>query len=108
MRPTGRRLTDSLHLFTLCGFAVAQPLYDLLARHAAFFAAQGSRPADVLSLVILLSLLLPAALVLLTTVFVGRPARPWAHAAAVAGLVALIALPALKKIGHAPGGVLVA
>jgi len=37
----------ALHLFALSGFAIAQPLLQLLARHAELFVARRSQPADI-------------------------------------------------------------
>ena len=59
----GRVLVESLHLFVLWGLAVAQPIYDLLARHSGFFVVRRSEPVDVLILTGALSFLLPAAVV---------------------------------------------
>lgn len=39
---------NGLHYFGLCGLVVAQPLFDLLARHAEFFSARRSEPVDLL------------------------------------------------------------
>ena len=38
----------ALHLFALCGFAIAQPLLELLARHAELFVAHRSEPIDII------------------------------------------------------------
>jgi hypothetical protein len=40
-----------LHLFTLSAFAVAQPLFDILARHGEFFAVRQSQPTDLFALI---------------------------------------------------------
>jgi hypothetical protein len=40
-------LADALHIFVLCSFALAQPLFDLLARSAEFFVAHRSQPLDI-------------------------------------------------------------
>jgi hypothetical protein len=45
--------TRILHLFTLSTFAVAQPLFDILARHAEFFALRQSQPIDLFTLIFL-------------------------------------------------------
>ena len=52
-----------LHIVALTGFAVAQPVYDLLARHADFFVAHASTPGDLLALVTILSVALPGLLI---------------------------------------------
>ncbi len=57
-------LKDTLHIFVLSAFAVAQPLYDLLGRNAEFFVAHRSLRGDILTLVLLLSVALPGAIAL--------------------------------------------
>jgi hypothetical protein len=103
----GNSLTAGLHLFTLFGFALAQPLYDLLARNAEFFVAHRSRPADLLALVLLLSLLLPGLAVLAGLLFDRRRQRRIVHGLLVGALTAATALPALKRLHHLPGTLLV-
>jgi hypothetical protein len=49
-----------LHIFTLWGLAVAQPLYDILGKHAEFFVARSSGPTDILSFIALVSFVAPA------------------------------------------------
>ena len=46
-----------LHLFILFNLAIAQPLFDLLARSAPFFVAERSQPLDIILLVLLLTIL---------------------------------------------------
>lgn len=57
---------DALHILVLCGFAWAQPLYDLLARNGEFFVMRRSGPADILLLILVLSFLAPLTLLLAT------------------------------------------
>lgn len=54
-----------LHLAVLVGFAVAQPLYDLLAGQAEFFVPRQTPVADIYLTVVLVSLTFPALLALL-------------------------------------------
>ena len=49
----------SLHLATLFGFAVAQPLFDLIGRHPEFLVAQGIGTADLVACALGLALALP-------------------------------------------------
>lgn len=49
-------------LFNLC---VAQPLYDLLSRNSEFFVVHNAKPIDLICLVLILTILLPAVLILL-------------------------------------------
>ena len=101
---------DSLHIFVLCGFAIAQPLLDLMGRTAEFFVVRRSEPTDVLLLVLLVCLLLPALLVLVEAAAgrVGPRVRKAVHGVIVAALVAAIALQALKRLDGIPGVYLVA
>ncbi len=96
---------DILHIFVLFSFALAQPLFDLLSRNAEFFVAHHSQPVDIILLILILCFLLPAIVVLIEVVsgLFGRRARKAVHGFMVAGLVAVIALPALKKISLFPG-----
>ena len=96
---------DALHIFVLFSFALAQPLFDLLGRHAQFFVAHGSKPLDIILFVIILCVLLPTIAVLIEWAvgLFGRWVRQGMHALIVAGLVACIALPVLKRVGRVPG-----
>ena len=110
MKPGRDFAIDSLHIFVLCGFAIAQPLLDLMGRTAEFFVVRRSQPTDVLLLVLLVCLLLPALLVLVEAAagVLGQRVRQAVHGVIVAGLVAAIALPALKRVDGIPGVYLVA
>lgn len=59
-------LTQLLHLCVFVGFAVAQPLYDLLASQAEFFVARQNPALDIALTALLVSLVLPVCLFLLT------------------------------------------
>ena len=97
--------SDSAHLFVVVGFAVAQPLFDLLARNAEFFIFQHTTPIDIIALVVLLSLLLPLGLVGVEGLIglVSRRLRRWVHYALLALGVALTVLPALHPINAVQG-----
>jgi hypothetical protein len=62
--PRTRRwlLIAGLHLFGLAGFAVAQPLFDVLARHPAFFVAHEAAPLDLVLLAAVVVVAPPLAL----------------------------------------------
>ena len=96
---------DILHVFVLFGFAVAQPLFDLLSRNPAFFVAHQSEPLDVILFILILCILPPALVFLIEAVagLLGRGIRKGVHYFVVAGLVTIIILPALQKIFEAPG-----
>ena len=98
--------SDSSHLFVVVGFAVAQPLFDLLARNAEFFIFQHIMRLDIIALVVLLSLLLPLGLVGAREGLIGlvsRRLRRWVHYALLALGVALTVLPALHPLTAVQG-----
>jgi hypothetical protein len=101
-------LLDTLHIFVLFSFALAQPLFDVLSRHVQFFVAHGSKPVDVILLVLILCILLPAiaALIELVAGLIGRRFRKGMHGLMVAGLMAGIALPVLKRMDGVSGATL--
>ena len=96
---------DSLHIFVLVGFAVAQPLFDLLARQADFFIFQNLTRIDIIALVVLLSGLLPLGLISVAGLIglVSQRLRRWVHNALLALGVALTVLPALHPIEAVQG-----
>ena len=102
--------TASLHVFVLVGFAVAQPLFDLLARNAEFFIFQNAASEDIAALVVILSLLLPLGVIGVEGIIglFSHRLRRWVHGAAIAAGVAATVLPALHPISALPGPLLVA
>lgn len=58
------RLSDArpLHIVVLWNLAVAQPLFDVLGRNAAFFAVRGSGSFDLIAFTLTLGLILPGLL----------------------------------------------
>ncbi len=105
MRQRGEFFLESLHTFTLCGFAITQPLLDLLSRNAEFFIVRGSEPVDIVLLILLLCVAFPAALVVLEggASLIHRRVRAGLHSLVVASLVAGIAAPIVKQVGGLPG-----
>ena len=102
-------LIDALHIFVLFGFALAQPLFDLMSQYAAFFVARKSEPIDIILLIFILCLVLPGIGVLfelLATVF-GRRFRKAFHWFMVATLSVVIVLQVLNKIFEFPGILLI-
>ena len=101
----GRFPPGSLHLFILFNLAIAQPLFDVLARSAPFFVAERSQPVDIIVLVLLLCILVPAFFLALEIVasLLSEKLQVGIHTLLVALLLATIALPALKRVGDAPG-----
>jgi hypothetical protein len=100
MRQKKDFFVDSLHVFILFNFAVAQPLFDLLSGNPGFFVARHSEPVDIVLLILVLCVLLPALVVLIEAVagLIGRRVRKGVHGLVVTGLVAIIFLPVLNKI----------
>ena len=91
---------DSLHLGVLVSFAVAQPVFDLLARQAEFFAARRAAPIDIVLFVGCLSLALPALLIGAEGLsgWCWHRLRVGLHTLLVAGLSSLISLHALNML----------
>ncbi len=115
-RPTSRDMRDKdelrvgcLHVFTLAGFAIARPLLDLLARNSEFFAVRGSRPLDLIILVVVLLLAVPLPFALIQVIAWCGGRRSWVivHGLFLAGLTGLALLPAAKKIPVSHGSVVV-
>ena len=50
---------SALHIFSLFGIAVAQPLFDQLSRHPEVLVSWHLKPLDIVMLICLLSALLP-------------------------------------------------
>src|SRR5690606_27018113 len=96
---------DAVHIFVLTAFAVAQPVYDLLGRNAEFFVAHRSTRRDILTLVLLLSVGLPAAIALVRFLagLVSSRAGSALHALIVFGSVTLMVLPILNRVEGLPG-----
>jgi hypothetical protein len=97
------QLCARLHIFTLFGFAVAQPLYDLLEHNAAFFVARRSQQVDLFLVALALSVLLPGLCVLALWLLCPRRARTAAQVIVVACLTALIGLQVVGRIERFPG-----
>jgi hypothetical protein len=97
----GRR---ALELSVLCGFAFAQPLFDLLGRNPEFFAVRGSPSGDIVLFAVALVLLPPLLLTAVEAVvgLAGARVRDAVHAVFVGLLGALIAIQVVKRIGSLP------
>ena len=93
------RLLDGAHLLALSGFALAQPIFDLLGRSPEFFAVRGSPPRDIVLFALAVAFVPALALFLVELVagFVDQRLRLGLHLLFVAGFVALIAAHAVKK-----------
>jgi len=99
------RWIASLHVFVLAGFAVAQPLFDLLARQAEFFIFQNVAPEDIIALVMILSVFLPLGVICVEKIIglYSHRLRRWVHNAILALGVALTVLPALHLLDAVQG-----
>ena len=100
MRLAGRRL-DTLHIASLWCIAVAQPLFDVLPGSPEFFVAHDTGPFDLLGLVLLICLAIPAvaALALRIAERLAPGWRPGAAGTVIGALAAAVALAALKPLG---------
>lgn len=98
-----------LHTGALAAFAVAQPLYDLLTSNPAFLTAHYAQPLDIAALVVLLSALVPMALIA-TAAFsrlLGPNAWKLMHSVTLTALIGAFFLPLLQKTLSLPGAALV-
>jgi Sulfatase len=89
-----------LELFVLCGFAVAQPLFDVAGRSPDFFLYRRAGAADIL-LLVALTVLGPALVLWAGEVMVGaasRRLRRVVHLAVVAGLLLLLTIEVAKHL----------
>jgi hypothetical protein len=109
MKRGGKTWPAILHIFVLCSFAIAQPLFDLLSRNAEFFVIRRSEPVDIILLVLILCAVLPASVVLVEELASGfdQRVRQWVHGGVVACLTAAIALQVLRRLQGVPASVLV-
>ncbi len=96
---------DALHVFALSGFAVAQPIFNLLEQYPVFFVARKSQPIDLVLFVALVSLAVPLLLILVEFAagLMHRRFQKSLHYCLVALLAMVILLPALNKFEALPG-----
>ncbi len=88
-------------LLAVSGFALAQPLFDILGKNAEFFAARGSTPGDILLFALVVTFV-PALGLLLVELGVGAVSRPAGYALHLVFLAffgALFGVHALKRAG---------
>src|SRR6266496_1308286 len=97
-------------LLAASGFALEQPLFDILGKNAEFFAAHGSTPGDIV--LFALAVTFAPALVLLVLELaagaVSRPAAVGLHLFFLAALGAVFGVQALKRAGLGGTAALVA
>jgi hypothetical protein len=88
-------------LLAVSGFALAQPLFDILGKNAEFFAVRGSKPFDIVFFALVVTFV-PALVLLAIEVAVGLVGRREAlvlHHVFLAGLGAVFGVQALKRSG---------
>jgi hypothetical protein len=100
----------ALHLAALSAFAVAQPLFDVLALSPEFFVAHRASRLDIAFLALLLLFVLPAITVALVLALdlIDPRAGTTVGLAAVGALTAAFALLAFKKMGEPPAATAIA
>ncbi|GJL60237.1 MAG: hypothetical protein NPIRA03_30940 [Nitrospirales bacterium] len=93
-------LVELLHLFALVGFAIAQPLYDLLGQNPEFFVSHKAGPELIIGMVFVLSVGMALGLVMLEIAawLVGEHVRKSLHLVLVFGLSFLTALPPVQRL----------
>ncbi|MGH3103837.1 MAG: sulfatase-like hydrolase/transferase [Gaiellaceae bacterium] len=98
-------LRNGVHLAALSALALAQPLFDILGRNPTFFAVRGSSSLEIVLFAVALTLVPPAALVLieLAAGAFNRALARTLHLLFVGGLVAVLALTVLTKTDALPG-----
>jgi Sulfatase len=103
-------LAAMLHLGALWALAVAQPLFDLIRQNPDFLAARDIWGLEVVLFAVVIALAPPLVLVALEAAagLVAAGLRRWLHLALVAGLSALIAIQALKRVGLSGAAALIA
>ena len=93
------RLNEILGILGLSSFALAQPLFDLLARNVEFFVAHRSGRLDIILLIFGVCLLPTILIATVETLagFVGRKCQQGLHAIVIVVLTAAILLPAAEE-----------
>jgi hypothetical protein len=97
-------------LLAASGFALAQPLFDILGKNAEFFAARGSTPGDILLFAFVVTFV-PALGLLLIELVVGAVSRPAGYALHLfflGFLGAVFGVHALKRAGLSATATLIA
>jgi hypothetical protein len=88
-------------LLAASGFALAQPLFDILGKNAEFFAVRGSPPLDIVTFALVVTFALPIALLAVELVvgLVSRRAAELLHLTFLGVLAAVVAVQAFKRAG---------
>ena len=98
-RVTGLTVAQTLHIFTLTALAIAQPLFDVVSREPPFFVARNTTVFDLVALVGVICLVLPAALVAIEVILTrfSTTVAAVAHGMVLTGLGSLLLMPLLKR-----------
>jgi hypothetical protein len=101
--PARRGVQRNTHLFVLCAFAIAQPLFAKLGPAPGYFAAHSLGAYDIVWFAVALVVVPPLVLMAIEAVarIAGRRARWVVHLLIVAALAALIVLPPLGGLTSA-------
>ena len=96
---TGLTVAQTLHIFTLTALAIAQPLFDVVSREPPFFVARNTTVFDLVALVGVICLVLPAALVAIEVILTrfSTTVAAVAHGMVLTGLGSLLLMPLLKR-----------
>ncbi len=99
--PGSGRGDELIQLWVLAGFAVAQPLFSVLAEDATFFVAHHARPGDLIGLALFTVIAPPLAwwLVCGLAGLAGRAPRRALHGGGVAVLMLVFVLAPLFRVG---------
>ncbi len=101
---------DALHIFVLFGFAVAQPIFDLLSRHPESLVSWELESLHLILLIIILSFMLPLIAVVLEIIagLFSRIMRAAVHGFFSMGLLFILVMQVLKHIYELPGAYAIA
>ena len=110
MYPKKQFFIECLHIFVLAGFALAQPVYDLLGQNPEFLVSHRASPLLIISLALLLSFGIPLAFCLLKLLLLplGHRLQQVLHQVIVFSLMVLILLPLARRLLPGDGLILAA
>ena len=98
---TGMTVASALQVFAVTALAVAQPLFDVVAREPALFVARNTTSGQLFAFVAIISVALPLILVAIEAIFtrLHRVAGNVVHVLLMAVLGSVLLLPVLKRAG---------
>ncbi len=101
---TNRKIVaEFLHLFAFVGFAIAQPVYDLLGKYPEFIIAHRASPLLIISMIFMLTIGLAFVLILIEVVslLLGERVQKSLHLLFVLGLTLLVAMQFTRQLVRA-------